>query len=78
VLDHEGIDTLLQLPDLLRMLKLHGGSFLEGTTIVSYDLFVALPIGGSPSIVSGERAGRGTSQTEACRHFKTRLNRVRD
>ena len=78
VLGHEGRDTLLQLPNLVRMLKLHGSSFLEGPTIVSYDLSVALPIGGSPSIVSGWRAGRRTSQTEACRHFKTRLNRVRD
>ena len=42
VLGHEGRDTLLQLPDLVRMLKLHGGSFLEGPTIVSYDLSVAL------------------------------------
>jgi hypothetical protein len=50
VLDHEGLDTLLQLLDLLRMLKLHGGTFLEGATIVSYDVSVALPIGGSPSI----------------------------
>ena len=78
MLGHEGRYTRLQRPDLFRMLKLHGGSFLEGLTIVSYDLFVALPIGGSPSIVSGERAGRGTSQTEACRHFKTRLNRAKD
>jgi hypothetical protein len=33
----------LQRPDLLRMLKLYDGSFLEGPTIVYYDLSVALP-----------------------------------
>src|SRR5437667_10694472 len=35
------------------------GSSLERPTIVSYDLFIALPIEGSPSIVSGSRVGRG-------------------
>jgi hypothetical protein len=72
VLGHEGLDPLLQLPDLVRMLKLHGGSFLEGTTIVSYDLFVALPIGGSPSIGSGTRVLAADSTDRSRRTWRSR------
>jgi hypothetical protein len=63
VLGHEGRYTRLQRPDLFRMLKLHGGSFLEGLTIVSYDVFVALPIGLAIDRV-GLARWTGTPQTE--------------